>query len=456
MKKINIYLILLSFSLITSSCKNFLDLQPIDSPTETNFYVDEKGLQGGLTACYDAFQQTGIYGANMCTLGEVRGDNVMDNNPGGNAGVTYQIETFSEKPDNTVVQSTWLAIYNAIYRSNIVVQKASGVSMDETRKKQIVGQAQFLRALSNFNLVRIWGKAPLVLTTQSSEEARKNKRNEIADIYKQIEADLNAAIGSLPASWPDAERGKATSYASSALLAKVYLYQKKYSQAATILQPIVTVINEGKILSLVPQTATFPNGMKTSKDIIFSILYLSGGIGESANQNNRYRNQDNGNMITLPQSLFEAGDNRKALLAPTGNGARPGKFDGPQVNNETSMDMPVLRCAEVMLMYAEALNESATFPSADAFAAINAVRKNAGISEINSASVTTKTDFTTALMKERRLELALECDRWFDIARTGQMSTIFPLVSAFKQFYPIPQTEIDNMTDKTDWQNTGY
>jgi len=59
-------------------------------------------------------------------------------------------------------------------------------------------------------------------------------------------------------------------------------------------------------------------------------------------------------------------------------------------------------------------------------------------------------------MKERRLELALECDRWFDIARTGQMSAIFPLVPAFKQFYPIPQTEIDNMTDKTDWQNTGY
>lgn len=456
MKKNNLYTILSIFALLFSSCKDFLDLQPIDSPTETNFYVDEKGLQGGLIACYDAFQQSGMYGANMCTIGEVRGDNVTDNNPGGNAGVTYQIETFSEKPDNTVVQATWLATYNAIYRCNIILQKAPLITMDEARKTQITGQALFLRSLAYFNLVRIWGKVPLVLVPQSSDEARKNKRNEIADIYKQIETDLSTAVSLLPATWADADRGKATNYAASALLAKVYIYQKKYSQAAAILQPVVAAIYAGKNLAVVPQTTTFPNGLKTSKDIIFSIQYLSGGIGESVNQNNRYRNQDNGNMIVLPQTVFETGDNRKALVAPTGNGARPGKFNGPQVNNETSMDMPILRCAEVLLMYAEALNESASFPNSEAIAAINAVRKNAGISELNSTGISTKTDLAAAILKERRLELALECDRWFDIVRTGQMNTIFPLVQAYRQFYPIPQSEIDNMNDKTDWQNTGY
>jgi len=182
----------------------------------------------------------------------------------------------------------------------------------------------------------------------------------------------------------------------------------------------------------------------------------SGGVGESVNQNNRYRNQDNGNVIVLPQSLFEAGDNRKALVAPTSNGNRPLKFNSPQINNETNGDFPVIRAADVMLLYAEALNATLTVPNTDALAALNAVRLNAGITALNLSTVATKDDFRNAVYKERRLELALECDRWFDILRTGQMAAIYPLVPAIRTVYPVPQVEIDNITDKTGWQNTGY
>lgn len=241
------------------------------------------------------------------------------------------------------------------------------------------------------------------------------------------------------------------------MLAKVYLYSKNYQEVVNELTPVVADINAKRNLSLVPMPQTFPNNLKTSKDIIFAVQYLKGGVGESAHQNNRYRNNDNGNIISLEQTEFESSDdNRKVLVAPTGSGQRPGKFNAPAANNETSADFPVMRCAEVMLMYAEAVNELSTVPTQEALDALNAVRTNAGLAGKTLEELPTKETFRQAVYKERRLELALECDRWFDIVRTGQMATVFPGIATYRQLYPIPQTEIENVNDKTGWQNEGY
>jgi len=448
-------LLLTVITVYNSSCKKFLDLKPIDSPTESTFYVDEKGLQGGLVSAYDALQSTAMYGQNFIALMEIRGDNAMDNDQGASGGVRYQIESFSERPDNTIVTDSWLGCFRAIFRSNMVISRASDIVMDETRKKQIVAQAKFLRALNYFNTTRLWGKLPLITSPQTTEEARNNRRADESAVYAQIENDLKTAITDLPETWPANKKGSATTLAAQALLAKVYLYQKKYNDVVALLGPLVGKIKNGATVSLVPQPQTFPNGLKTSKDILFSVQFLLGGVGESVLQNNRYRNSGDNNAITLPQSLFESNDNRKALVAPTGNGQRPGKFDGPAVNEETSMDMPVLRCAEVMLIYAEALNEVG-YPDNDALNALNAVRLNAGIAALNFTDLASKAAFTTEVYKQRRLELALELDRWFDIVRTGQMPVIYPLVDAYRKVYPIPQTEIQNISDQSGWQNEGY
>ncbi|MBS1749160.1 MAG: RagB/SusD family nutrient uptake outer membrane protein [Bacteroidetes bacterium] len=456
MKKIlTVMLLLTVITVYNSSCKKFLDLKPIDSPTESTFYVDEKGLQGGLVSAYDALQSTAMYGQNFIALMEIRGDNAMDNDQGASGGVRYQIESFSERPDNTIVTDSWLGCFRAIFRSNMVISRASDIVMDETRKKQIVAQAKFLRALNYFNTTRLWGKLPLITSPQTTEEARNNRRADESAVYAQIENDLKTAITDLPETWPANKKGSATTLAAQALLAKVYLYQKKYNDVVALLGPLVGKIKNGATVSLVPQPQTFPNGLKTSKDILFSVQFLLGGVGESVLQNNRYRNSGDNNAITLPQSLFESNDNRKALVAPTGNGQRPGKFDGPAVNEETSMDMPVLRCAEVMLIYAEALNEVG-YPDNDALNALNAVRLNAGIAALNFTDLASKAAFTTEVYKQRRLELALELDRWFDIVRTGQMPVIYPLVDAYRKVYPIPQTEIQNISDQSGWQNEGY
>lgn len=439
-----------------SSCESFLDLKPIDFPTEETFYTDVKGLEGGIIGAYDELQSNDQYGAKFMTLMEVRGDNVKNDNSGASGGITYQIEVFTETPANSNFAGSWLSLYTTIYRCNLILQNMENVQMTDDQRTKIVGQASFIRGLCYFNLVRLWGKVPVVTRSQTVEEARNNKRAEISEVYAQIISDLKVAKA-LPAAWSDAERGRATSFAAQSLLAKVYLYMANYPAVITELTPVVTAIKAKTQLSLVPMAQTFPNDLKTSRDIIFAVQYLKGGVGESAHQNNRYRNNDNGNVISLEPSEFESNaDNRKALVAPTGSGQRPKKFDAPATNNETSADFPVLRCADVMLMYAEALNETTATPDEDALDALNAVRLNAGLTAKTATELSSKDSFRKAVYKERRLELALECDRWFDIVRTRQFSSIFPGVDAYRQLYPVPQAEIENVNDATGWQNDGY
>lgn len=439
-----------------SSCNDFIDLKPIDFPTEETFYKDVKGLEGAIIGIYDELQSNDQYGAKFMTLMEVRGDNVKNDNSGASGGITYQIEVFTETPANSNLSGSWLSLYKTIYRCNLVLQNLENVQMTEEQRAQIAGQASFVRALCYFNLVRLWGAVPIITKTQTVAEARSNKRAAVTEVYDLIIKDLAVAKG-LPEVWPESERGRATSYAARALLAKVYLYMKDYQEVVNELTPVIEAIHAKRDLALVPMPQTFPNDLKTSKDIIFAVQYLKGGVGESAHQNNRYRNNDNGNIISLEQSEFESNaDNRKALVAPTGSGKRPGKFNAPATNNETSADFPVLRCAEVMLMYAEAANELSASPGQDALDALNAVRTNADLPGKTLAELSTKDLFRQAVYKERRVELALECDRWFDIVRTGQMATVFPGISAYRQLYPVPQTEIENVNDKTGWQNEGY
>lgn len=442
-------------AIIFASCSDFINLQPISNPTIDNYYTDLPGLNGAVNGIYDALQQNTQYGSTFLTLMEVRGDNIFSNNPGGGGGVQYQVEVFTETSSSSYISDGWYGLYNGILRCNLVIENTPKIVKDKMASDQLMGQAYFVRALSYFNLTRLWGKVPLITSSQTADVARNNTRTETDEVYKQIISDLTIAKSQLPMVWSSAsDKGRATSYAATALLAKVYLYQKKWSNVVSELQPLVDEINKTNgNLALVPQTITFPNALKTSKDIIFAVYYLNGGVGESVNQNSRYRDQDNTYNITLPQSLFESGDNRAALVAGK-TGDRPLKFRATPINpsNETSGDFPVLRCAEVMLMYAEAQNE-VVYGNSKALDAVNAVRKNAGLTNIAPID---QNSFRTAVYKEHRLELALECDRWFDILRTGQFATIFSGVPSYRMLYPVPQGEIDNVNNKTGWQNPEY
>ena len=227
-KKISFLILLSSLFILQTSCNDFLDLKPIDASTENTFYTNEASLQAGVIALYDGLQSGLVYGSTYLTVAEIRGDNVADNNPGAGGGVRYQIETFSETPENKNLSDSWLGFYTVIYRANILLDKAQNITMDDTKRKEIIAQAKFVRALSYFNLVRLFGKVPLVTTVQTSAQARGNNRANISEIYTQIETDLKSATTDLPQAWTKStDIGKATNLAASALLGKVYLYQKK-------------------------------------------------------------------------------------------------------------------------------------------------------------------------------------------------------------------------------------
>ncbi|MGL5785919.1 MAG: RagB/SusD family nutrient uptake outer membrane protein [Bacteroidales bacterium] len=452
MKKYIIYSMIFASMIISTGC-NLLDREPIAFPTESNFYTDQGGLEGGVIGIYDAFQSSNMYGGNFISTMERRSDNVKNNNSGGGGGLEYAISHFTETPESSVILNGWRGLYVAILRANLVLLSVENVKLSPDIALKIKGQAAFLRALSYFHLVRMYGPVPLILKPQLPEEARHNKLTPVENIYNQIISDLEIAQ-SLPPKW---EQGRVTSYAATALLAKVYLYRKDWDKVESLLTPLVTEITGTKSnIALVSPAATFPNGLKTSKDVIFAIQYLKGGVGESVHQNNRYRNQDGGNDILIPQSIFEQGDTRKNLLAPPSSGSRPEKFNMPAVSNETDGDMPVLRAAEVMLMYAEAINEKISdgaMPPNKAFDAINAVRVNAGIENaiLTNETTPTKEAFRSALYKERRIELALECDRWFDIVRTGQFEVVNPGVDPEKKLYAYPQRELEILNDPASW-----
>lgn len=194
MKKNILFICLL---VLFTGCDSFLDLKPIDYPVEDNFYSDVKGLEGALIGAYDELQSTDQYGAKFQTLMEMRGDNILNNNSGASGGITYQIEVFTETPANSNLSGSWLSLYNVIYRCNLILQNVETVKMTDDQRNKIAGQASFIRALSYFNVVRLWGKAPLITKVQTVEEARNNKRAEVNAIYEQIIQDLEVAKSSL-------------------------------------------------------------------------------------------------------------------------------------------------------------------------------------------------------------------------------------------------------------------
>ena len=173
--------------------KNFLDLKPLSQPNADNFYKTANDFGNAVNGAYDALQSTNQYGGDFNTIIETRGDNVLDNDPSSGAGLRYNIDRFIEPTTNSVLRDTWGSLYTGINRCNLILDKIDGVTMDATLKARYKGEAQFIRALSYFNLVRLWGKVPLVLTAGTTTDARSYVRNEVADVYAAIEKDLTAA-----------------------------------------------------------------------------------------------------------------------------------------------------------------------------------------------------------------------------------------------------------------------
>ena len=470
--------------LLLSSCgKGFIDLKPISSVTTDNFYQTAEDFTNAVNGAYNALRTGGTYGTDSYIFGEIRSDN---STPVASGSVTDQDEfdRFYIRTTNPFINNRWSNSYTAIGRCNAILGRIDPITMDNALKARYIGEAKFLRALFYFNLVRTFGDVPLVLKEIiNPDEGYEYGRNPKADVYAQIEKDLTEAAEALPVSYTGADVGRATQGAAKAMLGRVLLTQKKYAPAAAQLKAVIDLHQ----YELVPVYADFFKvNNKNNKEAIFDVQYKSGGIGQGNPWPNSFAPQNSGNAViqfggggnNVPTddlvNDYEAGDQRKAATIATSyvnaSGATiPGNFvkkyyDVPTVINDNGNNIPIIRYADVILMYAECLNEAAYVAGGEAFTYLNQVRHRAGLNDLTATEVPSQGAFRLAMEHERRVEFAFENLRWYDLVRTdramtvinGKAAEINPVnpVTPQNQVFPIPQSQIDINSSKIT-QNEG-
>ena len=473
------YLLLLACLMLSSCKKDFLNLSPHSNMDISAFYKTANDIRVAVNGAYASLQLDGQYRTANWQVGEVRSDNSYNWEGGGNFP-DAEIDQFKESPSNSILNSMWLDTYHGILLCNIILNRIGAVDLEDDLKKQYTGETQFLRALMYFNLVRTFGDIPLVVKeTSSVEEGYLQGRAKVVDVYTQIIADLKSAAENLPVSYTEVDVGRATTGAARSLLGKVYLTQGDYASSAAILKEVIDagtyhlVTNYGDLWK--PANANGPES-------IFEVQYKKGGNGTGSPYTNFFAPRGSELAVTvvgtaygrnLPTAdiiaAYETGDRRKntsvalsyQLNGQTINDPYTLKYrDVPFVEGDANDNWTVLRYADVLLMYSEALNELNGGPVPDAFLAINNVRVRAGLDALSSSL--DKAGFALAVEHERQVELAFEGHRWFDLVRTGRaldiMNAHFHGVITIKPYqllFPVPQSQV-NINPSLIKQNNGY
>jgi len=451
--------ILVGTIVLSSSCsREFINLESLSEATTEGFYTSSDDFNNAVVACYDALQSNDLYGQTFDKMLGIRADDAVDDNASASARAS-DIDKFIESASNTFVARAWKGTFIGISRCNIVISKIDNVDIDATQKSRLKAEAYFLRALLYFNAVRIWGDVPLITEEQSVQQTNQQIqdetliRNSIAEVYNTIVDDLQFAEQNLPLS----NGVRATSGAAKALLGKVYLTRGNYESAASKLNEIIG----GNYGLLSDFAGVFDVENKNNKEIIFAISYNKNISGEG-----HPAWFSDANFVIVPQSLLDAydsDDKRRALVEtqPGTSGLIPGKFFDEEFQGQTGSDFPLLRYSDVLLMRAEALNEVGYIADGEAFELLNKIRTRAGLASLTSADLKNQQEFRSAVLFERKLELALEFDRWFDLLRTGtaisEMEKAGIKITSSDFLFPIPQSEIEIVNNPTGFpQNPGY
>ena len=467
---------LLGFSF--SSCSDFLEQNPQTDLSENDFYKTADDILSAVNGAYSSLQEGDIYG-NWYVFGEIPSDNTR-NQLSGSVTTQNEFDQFYIDTQNSMIASFWKAAYKVINRTNTVLGRIDGIEINTELANRYKLECKFIRALMYFNLVRVYGDVPLVLKEISISESYDILREPKENVYNQIIADLKEAQG-LPVSYSTAEDGRATQGAAKALLADVYMTLHKYAEAETILAEI---INSGRY-SLLENTPGSLNidGYKNvfspvnhnSKEGIFEIQFLKGGYGEGSNYANNFAPENSGTNVVavggtggnnIPEmdiyNAYEEGDLRRDFSMSLGyydnrknnewvESRYVCKFmDVPYQNNDASNNYPVIRYADVILMYAEALNQNGK--TAEACKYLNMTRRRGfGYQTTETSPVdlqtTDKAQFALMVEQERRVELAFENHRWFDLIRTGRAVEVMKSkgfsLNETNLICPIPQKQID-------------
>lgn len=465
MKKYKLIFALSALLFATSCADSFFDLEPSDKVTADKIYKTASDYNLAVIGCYGKFQDTDHI-AYYVECAEFRGDNAQLTAPTTGQQDRYDIDQFKVTSANGILQSVWGVFSNGVYRCNLVLDQIDDADFDATLKGQYKAEAMFLRAYNYFNMYRLWGGVPTTRKVVTVSESLTIPRSTDQEMYDYIAGDLKYIIDNnmLPESYSKDDNGRATLGAARALLGKVYLTFHKWIEAKDVLAPLI-----GKYPLLKNPADIFDVNNKMNDEIIFAIRFNKSVVDEGHGM--WFQTSATSDDYQTPQLLTaysDPADLRKDLvmLTQSGNAFVPKKYyDTPDATYTTKYgnDFILLRYADVLLMYAEALNEvsysnSQTSP---AMAAITEVRERAGLTALNIATLPNKDTFRKAILEERQREFPFEGHRWFDLVRMGYAKEVMAAaghtVNDYQLVYPIPQTEIEKIGNKSIlWQNEGY
>jgi hypothetical protein len=457
MKKMKIFKQLAIIALVPLfwSCeKKFLELEPISELTDQNYYTNTEQIESGIYACYDGLQNS-IQIEFMLT--EMRSDNAKTLLNEGDFG---RIDMFLDDQNLSITQQYWEFSYNTIMRANTILANLDVVT-DATTRIEFEAEVRFIRALNYFNLVRIFGDVPLIDRVILSSDADMFKRVDEASIYSFIKSDLTFGVNNLPAM---NEGSRPTNYTAQAMLGKVHLTLGEFSDAKTQLASVIA----GPYSLESNYVDVFSESNELNPEIVFAIEFKSQSNDEG--QSFSYEMTTTGEFggLNNPTNDFimnyEANDSIRRDFCVTNDSVAPmcGKYLSNAATTDAGNDWPVLRFADVLLMYGEAVNEL-NGPTQEALDHLNFTRERAGLPALTSSDVSSAADYRMAMENERRYELAFENHRWFDLLRTGRVSTVMTAHGAdegfsfqdYRSIYAIPQREIDVSGGQLT-QNTGY
>ncbi|WP_081212030.1 RagB/SusD family nutrient uptake outer membrane protein [Salegentibacter sediminis] len=475
------------------SCDDELDLMPISEETTENAYTTGTQLNAALTGVYESFQSNDYYVWDKIIFEDVRSDNHY---AGGDNPEIFAFDDVDVSTTNNRVFNAWSAIYNAISKANLVLERAPEIDQEitEEERTQIIGQALFLRAYNYYNLVKQWGGVPLILEPIKSVDPSEVRipRSSAEEVYDQIITDLNDARELLPHSYGNdasVNKARATIGAANALLAKVNA-QKPNPDYPAVLEAANAVISSPAGYRLLDDyDKLFDGNNYNNEESILEIQYLGGDEGTWAPQ------------MHLPPSL--SGDSWRKFVTPSKDLVAAFDNEGDEIRKNATMifeavpwvdeywgnavnsEIPfaykwrnaggwassdndyIFRLADIILMKAEALNELGRIE--EAAEQVNIVRARVNLPELTAEDKASYQTMKMAILKERRLELAQEAYRWDDLIRSGMAVEIMNAVddidlrtnqpvdynvSETDLLLPIPQNEINRNPNLT--QNPGY
>jgi len=461
-KLVKIVIVAVSVALILQSCsEDFID---IESNQETEEALTPDRAPELVNAVYNSLLQWEVSSFAWTGLTSIASDDADKGSIPSDTGADKDLlDALELTPTLISVAEVWRGHYDGIQRANQAINRIAQFDIDTTLQNRLIGEARFLRGLFYFRLVQTYGGVPLITNITSADQidsdvlARKTKE----ECYEFIVEDLNFAINNLPlkSEYPMSEQGRATQGAALTLLAKVQMYQENWPQVLTLTERVISSAE----YSLTPDYEDIWKEIsENNQESIFEIQArgvlpaagvdkystIQGARGESGwgwgfntpSQDliDTYTDNDlrrEATVMFAGETLF---DGREISINVPNRGYNQKAYSSRLTESEiTGKNVRILRYAEVLLMNAEAK----TILGGDVATPLNMVRLRAGLDPAMDVS-------TQAVWNERRLELAFEHDRYFDLVRQGRASQVLnakgiPFVEGKHEVFPIPQEQID-------------